>query len=230
MNSIHQHPLLPILSGLLAFGLLSCDGNNGPIEELIPQGIFTRVASLDNGRELQSRIELELDSAFITDTIYSFPAGVRTVDSVHSMQLELNPAGDGYYRAVEEHLAGGSDITQNILRYWYFFTENDSLFFYRGIRLRGNNTGIVGSWRLSSADSAFIGRSYNYIFTADSVTITESSASGTQTDTYAYSIDNSTLSIHALPNPPFGSRFELIPNLALYLTTPADIGYKRAEE
>ncbi|MGE3801989.1 MAG: hypothetical protein AB7H80_13290 [Candidatus Kapaibacterium sp.] len=229
MNRIYRRTLLLSLLALAAFSLISCDGNSGPISEPIPQGLFVRIAPLDNGRELQSTLQLERDSAFITDTIYSFPAGVRTIDSIHSVQLELNPAGDGYYRTVEEHLASGSDIVSNVLRYWYFFQRNDSLFYYRGIRLRGNNTGIVGGWRLSTADSAYIGTSYNYVFTEDSVAITESSKIGVLSTSYAYSLDGSQLSIHGLPSPPFGSRFEIIPGLALYLTTKADIGYEKQQ-
>ncbi len=231
MNSMHHTRTIPFsllfVSALLAFGLIACDGNNAPISEPIPQGLFTRTAQADGGRELRSSILLERDSAFITDTVYTFPSGIRTVDSVHSVELELNPAGDGYYRAVEEHLASGSDVTENILRYWYFFQRGDSLFFYRGIRLRGNYTGIEGGWRLSSADSAYIGKSYTYVFTKDSVTITQSSNTGVQSLTYSYGLNRDTLRINGGQIPRFGDRFELIPGLALYLTTHADTGYEK---
>ena len=228
-NYIVRSTLLYGLTSLVVLSLISCDGNNAPISTPIPQGVFTRTMALDGGRELRSMIQLELDSAFITDTVYSFPGGVTTVDSTHSVHLELNPAGDGYFRAVEEHLATGSDVTENILRYWFFFERGNSLFFYRGIRLRGNNNSIMGSWRLSSADSSYIGTSYTYLFSDDSVTITHNSGTGAVHSTHAYTLTSDTLLIADNSLSPFGTRFEIIPGLALYITTHEDLGYQKVE-
>ena len=215
---------------LVSLVLFACEGSNGPISDPIPQGVFERTVALDNNRELRSRIELERDSAFITDSIFSFPGGVATLDSAHAVELELNPAGDGYFRAVEEHLALGSDITESVLRYWFFFERADSLFFYRGMRFRGNHGSIEGSWRTSTADSAYIGTSYTYTFSEDSVTITQNSNGENTMTTYGYHLDRSNLEIEGNDLPPFGNRFEVIPNLALYITSRADKGYREIEE
>ncbi|MCE2504404.1 MAG: hypothetical protein J4G05_10155 [Chlorobi bacterium] len=229
-NYYFRWALLCGFASLIIVGLGACEGSSGPISTPIPQGTFTRVISLGGGKELHSMIQLELDSTFITDTVYSFPGGVTTVDSTHSIQLELNPAGDGYFRAVEEHRTPGSNITENILRYWFFFERGDSLLFYRGMRFQGNNNRIEGSWRLSFADSSFIGMSYTYVFTEDSVTITRISGTGAVHTTSAYALKSDTLSITENNVSIFGDRLEIIPGLALYITSHADKGYKRSNE
>lgn len=222
MNAIYRLGLLLLPA---AFLLSSCQEANGPIGEVLPQGEWTRTTVMRDGREHRSMIFLRLDSAFIADTILSQVNGIAVTDSIHYTALELTTAGDGYLRAVEEHSAGQSDITSQELRYWYFYAKNDSLYFYRGMRLRGRNLSLSGSWNVSAADSAFLGASYSYSFTEDSVTIVHTAPAGIESHTYPYRTANDSLIIAGAGLPFSGNRFEIVPGLALYITSHREAGY-----
>ena len=227
MNNVFRLNLSLVLVALL---LSSCQEEAGPIGDVIPQGEWTRTLALQGGKEKRSRIFLQRDSAFIADTIVSFAGGVPAVDSVHSIELELAVAGDGYFRGVEHHSVGGSDVISQELRYWYFYIKNDSLYFYRGMRLLGNRISLPGTWSMSSADSAFLGASYVYTFTNDQVTITRLAPGGTEANTYPYSAARDSLRISGSPLPFPGSRFEIVPGLALYITSHRETGYVQKRE
>lgn len=222
MKHVFRLSLFVIASSLL---VSACDGGSGPASETMPQGEWLRTTTMAGGKEHHSRILLQRDSAFIADTVFSVAGGSAVVDSIHSIELELAVAGDGYYRAVEEHVEGGSDITAQELHYWYFYTKNDSLYFYRGMRLRGKQITLPGSWNVSAADSAFLGESYTYTFTDDEVTIAHLSPSGTDTHTYPYRSTRDSLIIEGSALPFAGSRFEIVPGLALYITSHREAGY-----
>lgn len=211
--------------GLLAVAtiLSACDGGTDPVIPAPPEGTFTRVAQIGE-RTLHSTFTLTADSGSIRDTLF---ASTGAVDSTHATELELNPAGDGYLRAVETHDASGSDVTEHVLRYWYFYERNDSLFYFRGMRFRGNNPSIIGDWHISNADSAYIGVSYTYLFADDSVTIITDPGADT---TLPYMINRDTLRIEGTGFESFGPRYELIPALAVYITTRANVGYRRVGE
>lgn len=216
--------LLPAVA-LLALLLVGCGGSNDPVPEPVPIGEWYRSSTMPNGNVYRSKILVARDSACINDTIFSFPNGVETVDSTHEVRMELTPSGDGYFRAVEEHTFNGSDIVQEDLRYWFFFVRNDSLYFYKGIRLRGRNTGVKGDWNLSAADSAFLGRSYSYSFDNNNVKITRLAPNGITSENYPYRASHDTLEITGNNVPPYGNRFEIVPGLALYITAHAESGY-----
>lgn len=221
-----KYPLilaLPLIG--LSLLLASCDSGSDPIPDSTPQGEWRRTLNLPDGREHRSTIFLRRDSAFIADTIVSFPNGVETIDSTHATELELTVAGDGYYRAVESHTDGGSDIVTRELRYWYFYSKNDSLYFYRGMRLRGKGLSLPGNWNLSAADSAFLGESYAFSFTDAQVTVTRLSPAGIETYTYPYSTTRDSLTIVGDVVPHYGTRFEIVPGLALYITSHRETGY-----
>lgn len=216
-----------LITGVVLLGLFisACGGSNDPIPEPVPVGEWFRAVSLKDGRVHHSTVLVARDSACINDTVFSFPGGVPTIDSAYAIRMELTPSGDGYFRAVEEHTASGSDVVEEDLRYWFFFVRDDSLYFYQGMRLRGRNTGVKGDWNLSAADSAFLGASYSYSFDGDNVKITSLSPAGTNSKTYPYQIAHDTLSITGDDLPPYGSRYEIVPGLALYLTAHEEAGY-----
>ena len=210
---------------LLGLFVSACGGSNNPVPDPVPTGTWLRVVPLQDGRVHHSTVLVARDSACINDTVFSFPGGVATVDSTYAVRMELTPSGDGYFRAVEEHTVSGSDVVEEDLRYWFFFVRDDSLHFYHGMRLRGRNTGVKGDWNLSAADSAFLGTSYSYSFDGDDVTITVLSPSGIVSHTYPYKISQDTLAITGDDVPPYGSRYEIVPGLALYLTAHEEAGY-----
>lgn len=228
MKALCTRPIAMFLPVAL-FGLFTsaCDNSSGPVTEPLPQGKWVRTITMPDGTEHLSRIQLARDSAVIHDSVFSFPGGVRTLDSTHEASLELSPSGDGYLLAVEEHSFNGSEVVERDLRYWYFFVRDQHLYFYRGMRFRGSGTNVVGEWAMSSADSAFLGWSYGYAFSDNSVTITRRGTAGTVTNTYPYDTDKDTLEIEGGNLPAFGDRFEIVPGLALYITTHREEGYER---
>jgi len=216
--------LLLLLPTLL---LGACSGSSGPVEDILPEGIFHRVEMTAQG-EIHHGLRLEPDSAFLFDTTFVMNGSTLSVDSIRILQMELNPSADGYFRAVEEERGNGSDITGRSLRYWYFYQKGEELHYYRGMRFRGANVSIVGDWSTSAADSAYLERAYNYSFTDDSVRIT-TNPGGMIVET-SYEIHDAgirTLSFTSGHVPPFGPRMEIVPGLALYLTSEASPGYRK---
>ncbi len=221
--------LLPsLLLGTLLF--VGCGGSSAPIDDLVPSGLFERVKRVQGG-EIRSTLRLEPDSAFFFDTIYSDISGTLQIDSIHHLQMELNPSADGYFRAVEEERAGGGDVTGRSLRYWFFFQKRDSLFFYRGMRYRGDKISLPGTWSMSAADSAFLGSATSYTFTSDSVTVTTRPSGEVTRTSYTITVDGVKTILFGPGNiPPYGPRYEIIPGLALYLTTRAETGYVKVAD
>ena len=205
----------------------ACSSSSGPIEDPEPRGLYMRVESLPDG-EVHRTVRLQPDSAFFFDTVYANVNGQLEVDSVYHLTLELNPSADGYLRAVEVERAGGDSVTGTNLRYWFFFQQNDSLYFYHGMRYRGEGLTLPGTWSMSAADSAYLGRSSALTFTDDSVTV-QLFPTGEMTST-TYATDNSgvrTISFGPGNVPPYGPRYEVVPGLALYLTSLREGGYGR---
>ena len=215
------------LSLLSSLFVVACSESSGPVDQITPEGIFHRVDQVAGG-EWHRGLRLEADSAFLFDTLYTDVGGTLTVDSIRVLELELNPSADGYLRAVEEERTEGVGVTDRSLRYWYFFQKGDTLRYYRGMRFRGEHASIVGEWSTSAADSAYLGRSYHYTFTDDSVTITVEPDMSVVTTSYTIH-DDGIRRIEFGPGdlPPFGPRFEIIPALALYLTSEASPGYRK---
>ncbi len=206
---------------------LACSSSSGPIEDPMPRGLYTRVEIISGG-EIHRSVRVQPDSAFFFDTVYTSVNGVLEVDSVYQLTLELNPSADGYLRAVEEERAGGGAVTGSNLRYWFFFQRNDSLYYYQGMRYRGEGLTLPGTWSMSAADSAYLGRSSSLTFTDDSVTVRLFPTGELTKTTYATEKSGvRTISFGPGNVPPYGPRYEIVPGLALYLTTVADGGYER---
>lgn len=212
---------------LPALFVAACSSGSGPSDQIVPEGIFHRVDVISGG-ELHRGLRLEADSAFLFDTVFSNVGGTLTVDSIRILELELNPSADGYFRAVEEEHTDGSAITDRSLRYWYFYQRGDTLRYYRGMRFRGEHVSIVGDWSTSAADSAYLDRSYHYTFTDDSVTVRTEPEGSVVTTSYTIH-DDGVRRLEFGPGelPPFGPRFEVVPALALYLTSEASPGYRK---
>lgn len=225
MKAQHHLPLL--LSLLLLAG---CSSSSGPVDEAVPEGIFHRITSSAEG-VWHHGLRLEPDSAFLYDTLFVDVGGTMTVDSISILRLELDPSADGYFRAVEEEMANGTDITDRSLRYWYFFQKLDTLYYYRGMRFRGDHISLVGEWNTSAADSAYLGMSYRYLFTDDSVEVTTQPGDRSVRTTYTVHDAGGRRTLEfGTPVAPFGPRFEIVPGLALYLTSTQSPGYLKVAD
>ena len=211
--------LFPIL-------LISCSSGTGPVDPVLPVGLYQRVSQVTGG-ELTRTIQLDVDSVYLSDTVWSINGATRKVDSTYRVAMEINPLADGYYRAAETHWANDVAV-QRKLSYRFFFRRGDSLFFYSGIRLRGDQVGIQGTWISSALDSAFNGYSFNATFSKTSLVVTKREQDIPTTFSGSYKLSHDSITYTGGPFPKeFGARYEIIPGLALYLTTHDVEGYRR---
>lgn len=221
-----DQPYRVLLSAIAVVGFVSCSNPASPQPEPFPVGIYERVEQVVGG-EVVRTLRLDADSAIIADTVYSIDGQTRTVDSVYIVEMEINPLADGYYRVAETHRANGAIVSQQ-LSYRFFFRRGDSLFFYSGIRLRGDQVSIRGTWTTSALDSAFNGFAYEARFTADSLVVTTRTSDNESTARGTYDLRGDTIIYQGGPFPTaFGPRYEIIPGLALYLTSDDVEGYRR---
>ncbi len=217
--------VLACLMPIVAFALVSCQNESGPVNFEIPYGTFRRADTTTVGgttvRQSHTVVLSVEDGGLMLDTISTLVGGAWRVDSVAQTMLHFEQLGDGYLRTLE--IAQPANDTT--LRYWYFFRRDSKLFFYVGDRLLGSNVGLYGEWRSDPRDTALQGRNYSLRFTNDSVQVAgRYSDAGAVNGTFAYSTSGSLLSVPALPSV-LGPRFEVVPAIALYLTTPASGGY-----
>jgi hypothetical protein len=219
---------LPLLIILLAtqFG---CDQTTGPAVGSVPSGRWVHDTTLTVAGEQQRQTSVVIlsstDPAFIRDTSWTLRNSIWEVDSTVETVLKLDPVGDGYLRTVESRRVNGG-MPDSTLRYWYFFSRNDSLYFYRGMRFLGKGLGLVGNWAIDSMDTAATGLSYSLHFTSDSVEIQNSRANGPASGRYSYQSSGSLLTINNV-SLGFGSRYEVVPGTAFYSTTTVQSGYRR---
>ncbi len=205
---------------------LGCSSGTGPVDPVLPVGLYQRVEAVAGG-EMTRTIRLEVDSVQFADTLWTINGPNRTIDSTYLVAMEINPLADGYYRAAESHFANGALVDQR-LSYRFFFRRGDSLYFYAGIRLRGDQVGIQGTWVTSTLDSAFNGYAYNATFTQDSLVVMKRAPDTPAEFRGGYRLGRDSIRYTGGPFPEeFGGRFEIIPGLALYLTTHDTDGYFR---
>jgi hypothetical protein len=221
---------IPILLLLLAIMASGCgDTSTQFVSYAIPRGQW-RLEKLDTGSGVQQRhmrnFTLSDTLGVLTDTFAIRNNGLWEVDSTAITRLVFLSIGDGYQRAIEIHHADAPD-PDSLVRYWYFFKRNDSLYSYTGMRFLGNNPGLKGSWSTDRQDSTLLGEMTWLNFFADSVTINHrSTLLGNSDSSFGYHINLDTLSIDRVGTF-YGDRFEVVPGFALYITTHAGEGMAR---
>ena len=219
----------------VALFITSCDSGTDPVSTALPRGNWYHVLESNAGNpstRTHSRITLGNDTASIVDTFFTVTNDISAIDSIRYIELELNGVGDGYYRAFEIHTAPDLTPTDTTLHYWYFFVRNNLLYYYTGMRFEGGQSGIVGSWSNASYDNSLLGEQTNMTFTPDSVMIVREALDGTTvfSKNYSYETDKDTLRIAGSDVPYYGQRYEIVPGLALYITSHATRGYAPLEE
>lgn len=207
--------------------LVACESASGPVSFDIPMGRYARVEETILGgvheRRVRSIFLTSQQTGWVYDSLWTDRGAGLVLDSTTEIALHFQLAGDGYQRTLEVRRTG-TEI-DSAYRYWFFFKRNDSLYYYLGDRLLGHGGTLLGEWESDARDSALNGGRYAMSFTADSVTITGNHAgSGAINGVYVYHAEGRTLTVIGIPiNLP--TRYEVVPALALYLTTPATGGF-----
>ncbi len=219
---------VPLLA-LLLVTQFGCDQTTAPPVGSVPSGRWVRDTTFTVAGEQQRQTSVVIlsstDPAFIRDTAWTLRNSIWEVDSTVERVLNLSPVGDGYLRTVEVRRVNGG-MADSTLRYWYFFTRNDSLYFYRGMRFLGKGLGLVADWAIDSLDTSLTGLAYSLHFTSDSVEVRNDRAVGPMSGRYGYQAQGSLLTITNL-SLGFGSRYEVVPGTAFYSTTMIQAGYRR---
>jgi hypothetical protein len=220
---------LPILL-LLAVMAFGCgDTSTQFVSFAIPRGQW-RLEKLDSGSGIEQRhvrnFTLSDTLGVLTDTFAINNNGLWEVDSTAITRLVLQSIGDGYQRAIEIRNADTPD-PDSLVRYWYFFKRNDSLYYYTGMRFLGNNSGLKGTWRTDERDSALLRETTWLNFYDDSLVVSHRSSILGNTDrSYTYHALNNALTIDGIDNF-YGGRYEVVPGWSLYITSQAGEGMSR---
>lgn len=198
-----------------------CENSTGPVSYPIPYGSYWREEFVGGERHTRSIVLTTFQEGDIFDTVFTEVGGSWRIDSTTHTRLTYQQLSDGYLRTIEK-VVGAQD---SMLRYWYFFRRSDSLFYYVGDRLPGSNVSLEGRWASDVRDTALTGRDYSLLFGADSVEIRgRYSDAGIVSGMFAYSAQGSNLSVSG-PPAGLGPRYEVVPGMALYLTTRATGGF-----
>lgn len=210
-----------------ALFFVACESATGPVSFDIPLGRYARVEETILGGVHQRRVRSILltsqQTGWVYDSLWTDRGTGLTLDSTTETTLRFQLTGDGYQRTLEVR-SSGTEV-DSAYRYWFFFKRNDSLYYYLGDRLLGHGGTLVGRWESDVRDSALNGGRYAMTFAADSVTITGNyGGSGAINGVYGYHADGRTLTIGGVPMG-LPTRYEVVPALALYLTTSATGGF-----
>jgi hypothetical protein len=221
---------IPILLLLLAIMASGCgDTSTQFVSYAIPRGQW-RLEKLDTGSGIEQRhvrnFTLSDTLGVLTDTFAINNNGTWEVDSTAITRLVLQSIGDGYQRVIEIRNADAPD-PDSLVRYWYFFKHNDSLYYYTGMRFLGNNSGLKGTWRTDDRDSVLLRETTWLNFYDDSLVISRRSGIlGNADGSYSYQAHNNALTINSLDNF-YGNRYEVVPGWSLYITSQAGEGMGR---